>query len=91
MVFNVSNRFYDLPGAVAATARAAGLAALGRDYGPTPGAVERYAAQPSSWVVVGTPGAIAAFSALGWAEPSRPGPVLTDDFADLLQLLRPLR
>ena len=55
MVFNVSNRFYDLPGSVAATARAAGLAATAREYGPTPEAVDRYAAQPSSWVAAGTP------------------------------------
>ena len=69
MVFNVSNRFYDLPGSVAATARAAGLAATAREFGPTPGAVDRYAAQPSSWVVAGTPAAIAGFAALGWTDP----------------------
>ena len=90
MLFNVSNRFYDLSPSVVATARAAGLAALGRDYYPTPEATGRDAAQSSAWVVVGTPDAIAGFSALGWADPGRPGPELTDDFADLLQLLRPL-
>jgi len=91
MVFNVSNRFYDLPGSVVATARAAGLAATARGYAPAPEAVDRYAAQPSSWVVAGTSDAIAGFADLGWTAPEHPGPVLTDDFADLLQLLRPLR
>ena len=68
-----------------------GLAAVSRDYTPTPEAVERYAAQASSWVVAGTPEAIAGLGALGWADPRDPDPVLTDDFADLLRLLRPLR
>lgn len=91
LVFNVSNRFYDLPGSVAATARAAGLAATAREYGPTPEIEARSAAQPTSWVVAGAPAAVAGFADLGWTEPGGPGPVLTDDFADLLQLLRPFR
>lgn len=90
-MFNVSNRFYDLPGSVAATARAAGLAATAREYGPTPEIEARSAAQPTSWVVAGAPAAVAGFADLGWTEPGGPGPVLTDDFADLLQLLRPFR
>jgi hypothetical protein len=91
MTFNLSNRFYDLPGAVAATARAAGFVAAGREYGPPPGAQDLYAARPSSWMVVGTPEAIAGFADLGWIDPGDARSVLTDDFADMLQLLRPFR
>ena len=91
MAFNLSNRFYDLPGSVAATARAVGLAAAGREYDPPPEAQDRHAARASSWMVVGTSEVIAAFADLAWSEPGHPGPVLTDDFADLLQLLRPFR
>ena len=52
LLFNVSNRFYDLPGAVVATARSAGMDGASRGYRPTQVVAERYSGQASSWVVV---------------------------------------
>lgn len=91
IAFHVSNRFYDLPGVVVATARAIGLGGTGREYSPPDELVRRLVAKATSWVVVGAPDAVARYTAAGWREPAKPGPVLTDDFADLLHLLRPLR
>jgi hypothetical protein len=88
MIFNVSNRFYDLPGAVVSTARSIGLDGVSRTYGPDSTQVAALAAKPASWVVAGTPADVARFRSLGtWVAPSA-GPVLTDDFANLLSLLR---
>lgn len=87
IVFQLTNRHFDLVPAVASTARSIGLGARVRDF--TPGAADRgrLAAQPSRWVVVGRPGDVARFDAAGWSEPPA-GPVLTDDFSDVMWLLR---
>ena len=54
-------------------------------------AQDRHAARASSWMVVGTAEAVACFAESDWVEPGNMGAVLTDDFADLLELLCPLR
>jgi SAM-dependent methyltransferase len=87
LAFHLSNRYYDLDGAVASTARSIGLASLTERYVPDPPTPEGLAARPSIWVVTGQPDDIERFSSLGWSRPV-PGPVLTDDFADLLRTLR---
>jgi hypothetical protein len=58
----------------------AGLAVLA--LFPSPGV-----ARPSIWVVAGTAEDVERFVPLGWSRPI-PGPVLTDDFPDLLRTLR---
>jgi len=85
IAFHVSNRYYELPPAVASTARSLGLAAAARDYDPVT-ADEALLAEASSWVVVAAD--VGGFIAQGWTSPPD-GPVLTDDFSDLLRLLRP--
>lgn len=87
VVFQVSNRHYDLRGAIAATAGSIGLESVGKIHGPTAEEVDRLAAQPTSWVAVGSTPSLAGLRAAGWTAPE-PGPVLTDDYADLLSLLR---
>jgi hypothetical protein len=54
---------------------------------PGPARTDQLAARPSSWVVVGRLRDAARFAAKGWSEPF-PGPILTDDFSDILRLLR---
>ena len=88
LLFHLSNRYYDLDPAVAATARAAGFAALAMHRDATPTNPIPDAASGSIWVIAGTAGDVARFAATGWADP-QPGPVLTDDFSDLLRTLRP--
>ena len=90
IVFHLSNRYYDLPPAVAATARSIGLDALERSYRPSPVEVVRLGGQASSWLVVGDQTAIAGFETAGWRDVVN-GPVLTDDYADLIGLLRAFR
>jgi hypothetical protein len=85
MAFHLSNRYYDLPPAVAATARSLGLAALARQYVPDSLRPELLP-KGSSWVVIGED--VDAFIAKGWVPPPD-GPVLTDDFYDLLRIFRP--
>lgn len=85
VAFHLSNRYYELAPAVAATARSLGLTGAARKY-RADSAGEALLAESSSWVVVG--GDVAAYIARGWTLPSE-GPVLTDDFSDLLRLLRP--
>jgi SAM-dependent methyltransferase len=87
LVFQLTNRHFNLAPAVASTARSLGLAARTRAYEPDASQRDRLAAQPSRWLVVGRPADIAAFDARGWTEPAA-GPVLTDDYADILRLLR---
>lgn len=72
---------------MASTARSTGLGALALNYVPGPARTDQLAAQSSSWVVVGRPRDAARFAAKGWSEPL-PGPILTDDFSDILPLLR---
>ena len=87
MLFNVTNRYYDLSSAVVATARASGLSALATTYVPPPKVVSRLDGTASAWVVVGTDAAVQPFADLGWTD-APGGPVLTDDFSDLLRTLR---
>ena len=87
LAFHLSNRYYDLDGAVSSTARSIGLASLTERYVPDPPTPEGLAARPSIWVVTGQPDDVERFAGLGWSRPV-PGPVLTDDFADLLRTLR---
>lgn len=88
MVFHVSNRHYELAPAISATARAAGLEAADLSYQPGPARAERISAFTSEWVVVGVPEDVERFLPAGWSlRPS--GPVLTDDFSDVLRTLRP--
>ena len=64
-----------------------GLGAAQWDYGPSDASVEELAARPTTWVVVGRPEDTARFTGSGWSEPTE-GPVLTDDFSDIVRLLR---
>jgi hypothetical protein len=88
MAFHLTNRHYDLAPAVAATARSIGLDARVRTYVPSAADSARIAALPSTWLVVGAPGDLAAFdSAGGWQKPAD-GPVLTDDYSSVMRLVR---
>jgi len=42
----------------------------------------------SIWVIAGASGDVSRFAAAGWVDPPL-GPVLTDDYSDLLRTLRP--
>lgn len=87
LAFHLSNRYYDLDPAVGSTARAIGLDALVERYVPDPPTPEGLAARPSIWLVAGAAEDVERFVPLGWSRPV-PGPVLTDDFPDLLRTLR---
>jgi hypothetical protein len=64
-----------------------GLAGRQLAYEPGPTRVTNESADGSDWVVVGDFSDLNRFSQRGWGIP-RPGPVLTDDFSDLLRMLR---
>ena len=83
IAFHLSNRYYDLAPAVAATAESLGLRALVGRY-VADDADQTLLAATSTWVVIGQD--VGAFIPRGWTPPPRP--VLTDDFSDLLRLLR---
>ena len=83
IAFHLSNRYYELVNAVSSTARSVGLLAEGLIYGPTADDRDRLAAQDSSWVVVGQAKDALRFEARRWRE-AFDGPVLTDDFSDIL-------
>lgn len=87
IVFQLTNRHFDLVGSVASTAKSLGLDARTRTYEPAPIEAERLAAKPSTWLVVGSAHDVARFEAADWTAPG-PGPVLTDDYSDVLRLLR---
>ena len=87
VAFHLSNRYYELVPAVASTARSAGLDAVGLTYVPSAARTADLGARSSSWVAVGKPDDVARIKAMGWSEPFD-GPVLTDDFSDILRLLR---
>jgi SAM-dependent methyltransferase len=84
LAFNLSNRYYDLAPAVAATARSLGLEAQVRAFEPSAEQVASHAATASVWLVVAPNG----FDIAGWSVVTQPGPVLTDDYPDLLRVLR---
>jgi hypothetical protein len=87
VVYHVSNRYYDLAPAIAATARSIGLEGLSLAYEPGPANKKNLAATGSTWVVVGRLDDVDRFRPRGW-DTRNGGPVLTDDYADLLRLLR---
>jgi hypothetical protein len=87
IVFHVSNRSYDLAPGIVSTAASLGLAGRQLAYEPGPTRVANESADGSDWVVVGDFADLDRFSQRGWGIP-RPGPVLTDDFSDLLRMLR---
>ncbi len=87
LVFQLTNRHFDLAPAVAETARSLGLDVRSRAYTPDAAERGRLAAEPSRWLVAGAPGSLSRFDALGWERPAR-GPVLTDDRTSILQLVR---
>jgi spermidine synthase len=89
VVLHVSNRYYDLAPAVAASARALGMAILERQYVPTP-AEAAMGAGISDWMVVApTAERLGGFLGRGWVPPRFADRPFTDDFADLLHHLRP--
>jgi SAM-dependent methyltransferase len=90
ILFHLSNRFYDLPPPVAATAASLGLDAAVRFYEPSSAEATRIAAQVSIWLAVGQPLDVQRLRSLGsWGDVrDSAGPVLTDDYADLLRVLR---
>ena len=89
MVFNVSNRFYDLQGLSRPPHAPPGWPPSGANTARPPRPPER-TRRSRRMGSVGQPDAIAGFAAARLDRSCRPGPVLSDDFADLLQLLRPL-
>jgi len=90
IVFHVSNRSYDLAPGIVSTAVSMGLAGRQLAFEPGPNRIEVEAADASDWVIVADYADVTRFQVLGWGTP-RPGPVLTDDFSDLLRMLRALR
>lgn len=87
ILFHLSNRHYELSPAVIATARSLGLTALARGYQPDADVSTRLAGSTSAWVIAGPPDVVDQFAVRGWGD--RPaGPILTDDFSDLLRTLR---
>ncbi len=87
LVFHLSNRYYDLESAVAATVGATGLDAVSRYFSPASDVAKRFDASASVWLVAGPPERVSRFSALGWQRPPA-GPVLSDDYSDLLRTIR---
>jgi hypothetical protein len=86
IAFHLSNRFYRLAGPTGATARDVGLLARVREYDPSDAQVSLYGAHSSIWLVAGSEAATRPFTDLGWrAAPG--GPVLSDDFFDVLRML----
>jgi SAM-dependent methyltransferase len=87
LLLHATNRYYVLEAAIASTARDAGLGALYRVYNPdTPSAIAQLATY-SIWVVASPSLDQSRYRGLGWGDPPA-GPVLTDDFSDLLRVLR---
>lgn len=85
IAFQLTNRHFDLVGAVGATAHDVGLEARTRSFEPALGG--ELSALPSTWLVVGSAERMERFDALGW-EPVPDGPVLTDDYPDVTRLLK---
>jgi len=87
LLFHLSNRYYDLAPAVASTAGSLGLASARRGYTPPPDVATRLQAGPTIVLIAGAPEDVARFTARGWESPGT-GPVLTDDYSDLIRTLR---
>lgn len=89
VAFQLTNRHFDLTGAVSSTARSLGLDTRVRRFTPDAADVREYSAQPSTWLIAGAAEDVAAFDARDWSTAGE-GPVLTDDYADLMRLLKGL-
>ncbi len=87
LVFNISNRYYDLATPLAATVRSLGLTAVIRRSVYERDVVESTGAQSSDWLVTGDNGAASRLVAKSWEPLSADGAVLTDDFSDLTRWL----
>jgi SAM-dependent methyltransferase len=88
LVFNVSNRYYELAPVVAAAARSLGLTVVERTFDPTEAELDD-GASPSEWLVATTDrAALASLAAGGWRPVATTDHPLTDDHPDLLRLLR---
>ncbi|MFO1539137.1 MAG: fused MFS/spermidine synthase [Chloroflexota bacterium] len=85
---HVSSIYYALTPAVAATVRAAGMVPLTQSMAFDVGATDRTGAVDSEWIVAVAPGTEQRFLDRGWQPIPDAGPVLTDDYANLLVLLR---
>ncbi|MDO8846863.1 MAG: fused MFS/spermidine synthase [Coriobacteriia bacterium] len=85
IAFQLTNRHFDLVGAVAETARSVGLDARTKSF--EPGSGDDVVALPSTWLVVGDSEDVSRLDALGW-DPAPDGPVLTDDYHDVRRLLK---
>ena len=85
---HVSSIYYDLVPAVAATVRAAGMVPLQSSMAFDAAATEQTGATDSSWIVAVAPGTEQRFLDRDWRAIPEGGPVLTDDYANLLALLR---
>jgi SAM-dependent methyltransferase len=89
LAFNLSNRYYDLAPAVAATLADRGLDPVVREFAPDAEQITDHAATASLWLVVAPyGGGTQPFVESGWTRVNRPGPVLTDDYPDLMRVLR---
>jgi len=88
IVFHLTNRHFDLVPAVASTAESIGFDARVRSFTPDIAERAEVAAYPSVWLAVGNADDVVRFEAQTWSRPAR-GPVLTDDFSDIMWLLRP--
>ena len=88
LVIHVSNRYYELVGAVAAGCRQIGLSTLSRLYAPTQAEADD-GAVASEWAIAARdPGQLAALSAKGWTKPQPADKPITDDFPDVLRFAR---
>ncbi len=85
IAFQLTNRHFDLVGAVAETARSIGLDVRMKSFEPASGG--DVVALPSTWLVVGDSEDVSRLDALGW-DPAPDGPVLTDDYPDVTRLLK---
>jgi hypothetical protein len=87
IAFHLSNRYYELTPAVASNRPRRRLRGARAEPRARAVRVDAIAARASSWVVVGRARDVERFAARGWSEPVD-GPVLTDDFSDILRLPR---
>jgi SAM-dependent methyltransferase len=91
VALHVSNRYYDLPLAVAATARQLGLEVRLRGHEPDDEQQLYHGATASKWTIVGRAADVARFDGRGWRVVEGADVVLTDDFPDLMRVLHGLR
>jgi len=87
LVFQVSNRYYDLAPPISAGIAAHGLTVLEKSHAP--GAVKEPGETPSRWLAASRDqGTLDALQAVGWHAITPGGRPFTDDYADLLSYLQ---